>query len=182
MNGIKQMFSLMLLVCLSSISLIVSAEDDNASPAMNNARLDTLIKRIDESAQGKDGFWRFIVEGREVSVITDERADRMRVIVPVAPADKIDRDKLFRMMQANFDSALDARYSIAKDVLWGAYIHPLSSLDDKEFLSGLGQAVNLAVTYGESYSSGAIVFGGGDSGALNRRELIDDLLRKGQAI
>ena len=66
--------------------------------------------------------------------------------------------------------------------MWSAYIHPLAALDDEEFLAGVGQTVNLALTYGESYSSGALVFGGGDSNDLQRRELIDELLRKGLSI
>ena len=153
--------------------------DTDARTGMNNQRLGSLIKRIDASVQGKPGFWRFIVEGREVSVITDERANRMRIIVPIAPAVNISTERLKRMMQANFDSALDARYSIAKDIVWGTFIHPLRELGDQEFLSGLGQAVNLALTYGEGYSSGALTFGGGDSRALQRRELIDRLLDRG---
>ncbi len=31
-------------------------------------------------------------------------------------------------MQANFDTALDARYAIAKGALWSTFIHPLSDL------------------------------------------------------
>jgi len=166
------LLSIIIAMLFSSLSL---ASDE----PMNNDRLEEIIKRIDTSAQGKPGFWRFIVEGREVSVITDERANRMRIIVPIAPADKIPNEKLVRMMQANFDSALDARYSIAKDIVWSAFIHPLKELGDEEFLSGLGQAVNLALTYGEGYSSGALIFGGGDSQSLRRRELIDRLLDKG---
>lgn len=163
-------------IALFSIPAMSSADHE---VAMDNQRLGELIKRIDKSAQGKPGFWRFIVEGREVSVITSEKANRMRIIVPIAPATKLSNEKLIRMMQANFDSALDARYSIAKDIVWGAFIHPLRELNDEEFLSGVGQAVNLALTYGEAYSSGALVFGGGDSQNLRQRELIDRLLEKG---
>lgn len=163
-------------IMLFSFSSISSADPD---AGMDNKRLGELIKRIDKSAQGKPGFWRFIVEGREVSVITSEKANRMRIIVPIAPATKLSKEKLTRMMQANFDSALDARYSIAKDIIWGAFIHPLRELKDEEFLSGVGQAVNLALTYGENYSSGALIFGGGDSQNLQSRELIDRLLEKG---
>lgn len=168
------------LLILSTLVLLpfstINADDTNG---MNNKRLGELITRIDESAQGRPGFWEFIVEGRNVKVITDENANRMRIIVPIAPAKEIHNDRLVRMMQANFDSALDARYAIAKEVVWGTFIHPLRELNDKEFLSGLGQAVNLALTYGESYSSGALIFGGGDSKSLRRRELIDRLLDKG---
>jgi hypothetical protein len=172
------MFFITLLFC-SSLSL---QADEANKQGMTNQHLAELIQRIDKSAQGKPGYWVFVVEGREVSVITDTRADRMRIIVPVAPTKNINNDRLYRLMQANFDSALDARYAIANDVLWSAFIHPLSELGDKEFLSGLGQTVNLALTYGDSYTSGALVFGGGDSQALRRRELIDKLLRDGLAI
>ncbi|MCK4743647.1 MAG: hypothetical protein KAT25_07485 [Sulfuriflexus sp.] len=163
-------------IMLFSFSSISSADDE---VVMDNQRLGELIKRIDESAQGKPGYWQFIIEGREVTVITAEKANRMRIIVPIAPASKLSKEKLTRMMQANFDSALDARYSIAKDIVWAAFIHPLRELGDEEFLSGVGQAVNLALTYGEGYSSGALIFGGGDSQSLRRRELIDRLLEKG---
>jgi len=158
------------------ISINCSAD---ANQGMNNKQLGELIKRIDKSAQGKPGYWQFIVEGRDVTVITSEKANRMRIIVPIAPATKLSNERLIRMMQANFDTALDARYSIAKDIVWAAFIHPLRELGNEEFLSGIGQAVNLALTYGEAYSSGALIFGGGDSQDLRQRELIDELLRKG---
>ena len=166
---------------LLGMSLLAQA-DESKKQGMSNQHLAELIHRIDKSPQGKPGYWVFVVEGREVSVITDEKADRMRIIVPVAPTEKIEKDMLYRLMQANFDSALDARYSIANNILWAAFIHPLSELGDKEFLLGLGQTVNLALTYGDSYSSGALVFGGGDSEALQRRALIDKLLHDGLAI
>ncbi len=146
---------------------------------MTNARLDRLIHRLDEHAVGEPGFWKIDLDGQRVSVITDERADRMRIILPVAEAGELGRKALYRLMQSNFDSALDARYAIAKDVLWSAFIHPLSVLTDKEFLSGLGQVMNLAASYGTSYSSGALIFRGGDSEQLQRRDLIDRLMKKG---
>ena len=150
---------------------------------MNNAKLDALIRRIDKNTQGRPGFWELNVEGRVIAVITDEKSDRMRIISAVAKADEVKTETLQRLMQANFDSTLDARYSIAKGTLWSAFIHPLASLSEAEFLSGLGQVVNLSLTYGTSYSSGAVVFNGGDSAVdLQRRELIDRLLKKGLEI
>lgn len=146
---------------------------------MNNARLDKLIRRLDNNPEGRLGFWKFTIEGRQVNVITDEKADRMRIISPIAKSEELERDRLYRLMQANFDSALDARYSVAQNILWSTFIHPLSSLEDKEFLSALGQVLNLASTYGSSYSSGALVFRGGDSEELRQRELIDKLMKKG---
>jgi len=56
------------------------------------------------------------------------------------------------------------------------------SLSDAEFLSGIGQTVNLARTIGKTYSSGGIAYGGGDSSGIIERELIEKLLEKGLAI
>jgi len=148
---------------------------------MSNARIDALVRKVDENVQGKIGFWQFMVDNRSVTIVTDAKANRMRILVPIIEAKEIDAKMMFRLMQANFDSALDARYSIAKGVLWSAYIHPLTLLDDKTFLAAIGQVVNLAVTYGGSYSSGALIFKGGDSEGLQRRELIDELIKKGLA-
>ena len=131
---------------------------------MNNQRVEELLRERADELKGQPGFWYLEFKGLPVYVITDERADRMRIIVQIAPADELDRDALHRMMQANFDSALDARYSIAREVLWSAFIHPLSPLSDDRFRGGFDQAVTLAQTYGTTYSSGGLIFGGGDSG------------------
>ena len=145
--------------------------------AMDNARLEMLLERVDENVQGQPGFWQATINDRVIFVITDEDADRMRIITPVAEAEGLGKDTLFRIMQANFDSALDARYAIARGVLWGLYLHPLESLSDEQFLTGIGQVVNLAQTFGTTYSSGDLTFGGGDS-----RPLIRELLEKGRIL
>ncbi len=174
----------LILVFLTSFSVFAADPPQPEMPtnSMNNDRLDSLIKRLDDKAQGKPGFWRFHIEDRDVTVITDEKADRMRILVPVTAVESLQDDELTRLMRSNFDAALDARYAIAKDIVWGAFIHPLSSLTDHEFLSGLGQTVNLSITFRKSYSSGALIFRGGDSTDLQRRELIDQLIERGLAI
>jgi len=149
---------------------------------MNNKRLENIIRKIDPDATGQAGHWNLIIANLRISIITDEKADRMRIITPIVETKDIDKAVLYRLLQANFDSALDARYSIAKDIIWSTFIHPLGTLNDKEFLEGLGQVVNLVRTYGSTFSSGALTFRGGDSGALNDRKIIDELVRKGLAI
>ena len=86
-----------------------------------------------------------------------------------------------RLMQANFDSALDARYAVAQGRLWGVFIHPLSPLEKDQLLSAFVQTINIARTYGQTYSGGATVFGGGDSNGLYQ-ELLEELLKKGEEI
>lgn len=150
------------------------------SAGMNNAQLDALIRRIDKTAEGRAGYWKLNIEGHLVVVITDEKADRMRIVSAVAKADEVGLETMQRLMQANFDSALDARYSIAKGAVWSVFIHPLAALSDAEFLSGMG---HLGLTYGTTFSSGALIFNGGDTAVeQQRRELIDRLLKKGLAI
>ncbi len=148
--------------------------------AMTNERLDKLIGKIGENVAFNDrNMWEFSVVDVPVRVITDQNADRMRIIVAIEQTSTLTPDLLERLMQANFDSALDARYAIAQGMVWATYIHPLSPLNDRQFISGVGQTVNLARNFGTTFSSGALLFGGGDSRDLIARELIDELLRKG---
>lgn len=172
---------IVVLAALATIAAAFAARAQDVTPAppvstppMDNERLGTLIQRLDSAAEGRPGFWRLTVRDREVLVITDERADRMRVIASVARAEALEPKLLYRLMQANFDTALDARYAIAQGMLWSAYIHPLGALDDRQFVSGLAQVVNLVLTFGSTFSSGSLSFGGGDSGELIQ-ELLDQL-------
>lgn len=171
------------LMILLLVSLSFAADEDRAphQPSMSNARLDQLIKRVDPEAGGRLGFWSLSFEGYKAQVITDERADRMRIIVAVAKTELLKKDELYRLMQANFDSALDSRYAIAQGVLWSAYIHPLSPLSDEQFVSGLGQAINLAATFGTTYSSGVFTFCGGDS-VEEQKKYYQGILKKGLEI
>ncbi|MFV1997999.1 MAG: type III secretion system chaperone [Acidiferrobacterales bacterium] len=165
------------LLAISIFASPVFAKKDSGS--MSNQRLGKIIKRLDTKATGQPGYWKLSIDGVKLIVITDERADRMRIIAPITSAQSLSTKKLYRLMQANFDTALDARYSIAKSVLWSTFIHPLKSLSDREFISGIGQVVNLGQTYGGNYTSGALVFRGGDSETLQKRKLIDRLMEKG---
>ena len=91
------------------------------------------------------------------------------------------QNEMQRLMQANFDSALDARYAIARGQVWGVFLHPFAELERDQLISGIAQTVNVAKSYGTLYSSGACQFGGVDSGRW-QRELIEELLDRGQDI
>ncbi len=183
LNRLTPLIGILALFCFLARTAVFAAEPTppecacDQAVVMNNDRLETIIRKIDANAEGRSGFWRFTVAERELLVITDETANRMRIISGVAEVKEIDAEGMTRMMQANFDSALDARYAVAKEVLWSAFLHPLSTLDERDFVSGVAQVVNLAVTYGSTYSSGAITFGGGDS-----EELIRELRERGNSI
>ena len=148
---------------------------------MDNARMHELLQRVDPELQGQLGSWVVTFDTIRAQIITDENADRMRVIVPILKVTDIEEGELLRLMQANFDSALDARYSVANGVVWSAFIHPLSSLSDEEFISGLAQAMTAATTFGSTYSSGALIFRGGDSDE-KQRDYYESIIEKGLAI
>jgi len=157
------------------------APDKPPEGAMTLDRLDAILRALDPEAETNGAAWQMSIDDVQVLVVTDARADRMRAMTPVARSADVTEARMTRMMQANFDTALDARYAIAKDVLWSVFIHPLSPLEKDQLISGIGQVVNLAQSYGTLYSSGGLLYGGGDSGAL-QRQLIEELLEKGEEI
>lgn len=160
-----------------------TAESDPAASTdpMTLARLAAILRAVDPALESNGAMFRLKVGAVQAIIVTDERADRMRILVPVRPAEGLTEADLERLMQANFDSALDARYAIARGTLWSAFIHPLSPLGKDELLSGLGQTVNLATSYGSLYASGGLIFQGGDSAPL-QKQLIEDLLKKGEEL
>lgn len=147
---------------------------------MTVERLGQLLEAVDEGvSKGSEGhIWSLTIEDVKVTVIADPEADRMRMIVPIMDAKDLTETLQMRVLQANFDTALDARYAVAKGTVWSTFIHPLGALTDRQALSGLGQTVNLVKSFGTTFSSGALLFGGGDSEAMLRRQLIDRLLQK----
>ena len=179
------MFRLVLLLSMLMLGTATLAQDapsaTQAEEPMTYERLGKIIFALDENAQPRGPGFELSVSGVPIIVVTDPVADRMRAMVPIRRADELTQGDLQRMMQANFDSALDARYAIANGTLWAAFIHPLSPLEKDQFISGLGQTVNIAKTYGTLYSGGAAQYGGGDSGNL-QRALIEELLKKGEEI
>jgi len=85
----------------------VYADKKLAKQGMNNKHLHELISRIDDKPRGQLGYWQIQYNDIPIVIITDERANRMRIISPIQDANELSKEKLFRMMQANFDSTLE---------------------------------------------------------------------------
>ncbi len=140
---------------------------------MSAASLKELIKKFDEDALTEGNAVQFELRERDLLLVYDESADRMRVITPIVNAALADEALMARMLQANYDAVLDARYAVANDLIWAVYIHKLSSVTQDDFLSGVAQVVSAAETFGTSFTSGAMVFGGGDTSGIH-----EDLLKQ----
>jgi hypothetical protein len=135
---------------------------------MTLSRMADIVAAIDADVVANGPTLQFTIEDIPVMIVADAAADRMRAMVPIASAEGLSPEDLLRMKQANFDTALDARYAVANGRLWGVFIHPLSPLEKDQLISALVQTVNVARSYGQSYSGGASIFGGGDSNGIYR--------------
>ena len=69
-------------------------------------------------------------------------------------------DHLRAAMVSNFHLALDARYAIGNGVLYATYIHPLRELTKDQLQSAVRQVSNLKTTFGSTYTSGELQYGG----------------------
>ncbi|MEM6728021.1 MAG: hypothetical protein AAF618_05945 [Pseudomonadota bacterium] len=165
------------LVFAASLATAQEVETPPDGP-MTAQRVVAIANALDPEAQVGGNGVRLTIADVPMVIIMDPTADRMRAMVPIRDASAMTSEELARAMQANFDTALDARYAIAQGRLWAVFIHPLSPLKRDQLISGLGQTINIALTYGSAYSGGALSFGGGDSGAL----LLEELLKRGQEL
>lgn len=127
---------------------------------MNNQKLEELLIKNTDSIQGSAGRWQILLKERSMIVLTDETNDRMRIVAPIIEAAKLDEDLLLDCLTANFHSALDVKYAISDGVLWSVYIHPLSPLSDWEVESAIKQVHAAATTFGTTFSSTPLLFGG----------------------
>lgn len=150
-----------------------------ARRAMTDARLDAFLRKLDPDVRIQGPMRQLTVEGTILLVVSDAAADRMRIMTPLDDVADLKRADLERLLQANFDAVLDARYAVARGQVWSAFIHPLRDLTPDELASGLAQVVVAAQTYGSAYTSGALMFSGGDSSALHR-DLYEKLRKKGR--
>jgi len=134
---------------------------DLQAPHMTNQRLDDLIRQSGQSVMGELGYWQFKISRRNILVITDTNHNRMRIMSPVALQTNLDPPMMTRLLEANFASALDAKYALRDGTLWSVFTHPLAELSEMQFMDCLAQVSNLASNFGGSFASSNLTFGGG---------------------
>ena len=91
---------------------------------MTAERLAQIIMDIDPDAAITPSGIELTIEDIPVLVVMAPAADRMRAMVPIASVEDVTPEEMSRMMQANFDTALDARYAVAQDRVWGGVHSP----------------------------------------------------------
>ena len=136
---------------------------------MDTTRLEEQLAIHSDTLVGNNGRWQLLYKQVPMMVVTAPDADRMRIIAPITDAAALDESTLQDCMTANFHSALDVKYAISDGVLWSVYIHPLSPLTEEQITSALSQVYSAVVTYGTTYSSTELIFGGG-AGTIEDQE------------
>ena len=143
------------------LATVLAAQEVVPEP-MNNQKMEEILKSNSSEIKGTLGNWEAYVGNRTVYVITDEAHNRMRIISPIIKINELGNQELTLLLEANFDRALDAKYSIYKEVVWATFTHPLKELTSGQFVDALHQVVNLVNNYGTSFSSMDLIFGGDD--------------------
>jgi len=126
---------------------------------MTNVRIEQILRNLEPSVKGEKSRWQLTRDGIPLMVLTDESHNRMRIVAPITGTVDATLYTLLRMMEANFFTALDARYALFKGMIWVTYIHPLDSLHERDFLAALQQVITLVKTTGTTYSSAELQFG-----------------------
>ena len=93
-------------------------------------------------------------------LISNVPYDRMRIISPIAEYSGLTHQQITNAMESNFHSALDARYALSNNMLYSAYIHPLSKLDENQLRDAIVQVFNLKASFGSAYTSGLLDYQG----------------------
>lgn len=143
------------------VALIMTISSSCLYAQMDNERLEQLLTAQVDSIAGSQGRWQAMYNEVPLMILTDETNDRMRIIAPITEASRLDEDLLLDCLTANFHSALDVKYAISDQLLWSVFIHPLSPLSDEEVSSAIEQVYAAAVTFGTTFSSTPLIFGGG---------------------
>ncbi len=128
----KKIRVILLILFLTGSSFIQSQN-------MNNADLEKIIYVVSDTIQGTTGNWQFVIEDKLFICVTDENHNRMRIISPIIEEFKLSNSDRQKLLEANFHTALDARYAIANDYLWAVFIHPLKELSKEQVMDAINQ-------------------------------------------
>ncbi|NAS30383.1 hypothetical protein GTQ40_05325 [Flavobacteriaceae bacterium R38] len=149
------MKKLFLLLIILLVSINVNAQD------MTSARIGEIISSVSDSIQTNGtSTWQFLYKDRLIICITDENANRMRIISPIVEREKLEEEQILNSLVANFHTALDVKYAISDEILWSVFTHPLKELTNHQVEDAISQVYYANLTFGVSYSSTTLTFPG----------------------
>ncbi|MGF1448438.1 MAG: hypothetical protein ACFB20_03370 [Opitutales bacterium] len=156
----KAIRHLALAALLSAATPLARAELSVPEQPMTAERLFNIIEERSIEPERQGNVLLFDVAGIPFICVVDENSDRMRLIAPVTKYADVTAEQRDRMMEANFSTALDARYGVNQGIVYAAYLHPLSPLQEAQVLDAIMQVATLKEEFGKSYASSRLGFGG----------------------
>ncbi len=127
---------------------------------MKPADINDVLRRYVDDFVDQEDRWTLMYEDIPIHIFADVKADRLRVMSPVPDQPLDDAGFLFRLLRANFETALDVRYCVFQGTLWSCFVHPLARADAEQFVDAMEQVVTLVKTTGTTFSSTALRFHG----------------------
>jgi len=143
------------------------------SQSMTNEHMEEILKSEVEELQGQAGAWQFVYGQHIIFILTDEANNRMRIFSPIKEDTALEDGQMKKMLEANFHSALDAKYSLYNGFVVSVYTHPLGELQKEQFIDALRQVANLAANFGTSYNSTELIFGSSSEDPVDEKEKED---------
>jgi hypothetical protein len=143
-----------IVLLLSLISFSLKAQN------MTTSKLNEIITKVSDTVQQQNGTLKFLYNEALLVCMTDENANRMRIISPIVEVSKLNDEEFKNALLANFHTALDVKYAISDDILWSVFIHPLKELSEQQVEDAINQVYRANATFGSTYSSTNLVFPG----------------------
>ncbi len=120
---------------------------------LNNKELGKILVSESVIADGELGNWHCVFKEIPIFVLTDESANRLRIFTPILEEKELKIGQMKAMLEANFNSALDAKYSLYEGFVISVFTHPLRELSKEQVVNAMEQVINLSNTFGSTYSS-----------------------------
>lgn len=148
--------------------LVLHAQDG----AMDELGMERILREQASKMEGEGGTWLLYYRERLLFVLCDAPRNRVRIFTPITETKNVSAKEMAKMLEANFQSALDAKYSIYEDFVASVFTHPLAELTERQLIDALAQVVTLANTFGQTYSISDLPFGG-ETGEQNNGKRIN---------
>jgi hypothetical protein len=130
------------------------------SQQMTVEKLNTIISLEADSLKVTGNSWRFKYKDRLLICIADKKANRMRIISPIAERKQLTDELILNSLVANFHTALDVKYALSDEILWSVFTHPLKELSKHQVEDAISQVYYANKTFGTIFTSTTLNFPG----------------------
>ena len=129
------------------ISLLTATQAQERELWMDYERMQVILDKHIDEVKGETGNWELRHHEQVLFVMCDSTNNRMRIFTPIIEEAHLKKGELEAMLNANFHSALDAKYSLYEGFVLSVYTHPLKELTEAQLLSAMGQVINLSLIH-----------------------------------